>query len=233
MAEFIPPVLKNSDSPERRASILERQAAYADAARLLLAELRDIGYDLASVQELRSLGKGAAAAVPVLARWLPRVRYLLLKEDIARTLAFDWAREASTVLLAEFARPTYDLYEVGKKSVDPDGAIRACIGIALGQVLDDNLFEKVEPLILDRDFGTARAPLLIGLGRVEKHKGEAVALLEKFLDDPDPGMVQSALRGLWELEAWESANRVRPVLERPESWLRAEARRWLQRAEKT
>ena len=72
--------------------------------------------------ELRHSGTKYKSAIPVLLRWLPKVAYSSLKEDIIRTLSVPWAKpEATPILLEEF-----------KNIEDPTGTgLRWVIGNAL------------------------------------------------------------------------------------------------------
>lgn len=53
------------------------------------------------VGELRRYGVNYKAAVPILIEWLPKVSYLLLAEDIVRTLSVSFAKKLA---LPEFLR---------------------------------------------------------------------------------------------------------------------------------
>ena len=72
--------------------IERRRTLYAESAGGVLADLAAVGFpDIEEVGELHRRGIDYRTAVPVLIEWLPKVRYLLLAEDIVRTLSVRFA----------------------------------------------------------------------------------------------------------------------------------------------
>lgn len=144
----------------------ENRERYARAAGPLLAELDAAGFRLGTLGELRQLGRAAAAAVPILLRWLPRADYPPLKEEIVRTLSVPWAGPlAAPALIAEFERAGTD---------EPAGSgLRWAIANALSVVAGDPVFEEIVRLARDAGAGKAREMLTLALGNMTNPRARA------------------------------------------------------------
>lgn len=81
-------------------------AQYKAAARGVIGELKENGFDITIIQDLRTSGRKYPAAIPILMKWLPDIKYEPLKNDIVRTVSAPWAKAATEALLQEFNRAT-------------------------------------------------------------------------------------------------------------------------------
>jgi HEAT repeat protein len=187
---------------------------YQDAAEPLLAELAEAGFAVQTVGQLRRVGVRYPAAVPVLARWMGRVDYLPLWEDIVRSLAVPWAVEAAPALLAEF--------RAGDPAQDPpDTSPRWVVGLALGAIADPSLADELIDLAADPRWGAARGPIVRELAKTGDPR--AAALLVTLLDDPAVSV--DAVVGLGNLADPATRSAVEPFLAHPDSYVRNEAKK--------
>lgn len=189
------------------------QAAYASAAEGVLRELRTVGFDVQSVGELRKR-RSYKKAVPVLARWLPRLADKAVKEDVIRTLSVPWARDAVPVLLKEYR----DALEG-----DPAGTgLRWAVANGLEVLATDEVFDDVVEL-LHLGPGASRQMLVLALAKMTRP--EAVEVLVNLLDDEEvSGHVVSALA---KLGAAVPREKVEPFLKHKADWVRKDARKLL------
>jgi hypothetical protein len=91
----------------------------------------------------------------------------------------------------------------------------------------DRFFQAVESICLDDRFGKGRESFTMLLG----HYGgvSRTPVLIRLLDDPD--IAGHAVYSLRLLKAAEAAEKVRPFLESPKTWVRNEARKFFQKIE--
>lgn len=159
---------------EERGDIMrDNVERYQRAARPLIDELAAHGFDIASIRDLRYHYQEYRTAVPVLLRWLPRVDYLPLKEDIVRTLSVPWAKpDAAPALIAAFRR----------SSEPGEFHLRWAIGNALDVVATEAELHDLLALAQDKRYGAEREMLMLALARIKK-PGVVDALIAS-LDDP-------------------------------------------------
>lgn len=210
-------------SPEREAQThAERLEAQREAARAqyraavapLLVDLRGVGFEVDAVQDLRRRGVPYPRAVPVLLRWLPRVEYTPLKEDIIRTLSVPWAKpEAVRPLLAEFhAAPSSE-----------EKGLRWAIGNALEVIGDDSVFEELAAIARNPEFGISRQMVVLGLGKMRAPA--AVPLLIELLGDEQ--VVGHAVQALRRLRATAARPELLALENHPKTWIRNEVKKAL------
>jgi hypothetical protein len=190
---------------------------YRTAARGVLADLAAAGFEVEAVGDLRRLGK-YAKAVPVLARWLPRVEDAAVKEDIVRTLSVPWARDVAPLLLSEF-----------KQAEEPTGmGLRWAIGNALEVLANDDIADELIGLAKNRQYGKAREMVTVGLGKL-KHPRVTDVLLDLLADEE---VVGHAVMALGKLRAKEARSSIEPLLKHPKPWVRKEAKKALANIDK-
>ena len=91
----------------------------------------------------------------------------------------------------------------------------------------DQFFQAVESICLDERFGKGRESFTMLLGQ---YGGVSrIPVLIRLLDDPD--VAGHAVYSLRLLRAVEAAEKVRPFLESPKTWVRNEARKFFQKIE--
>lgn len=165
--------------------VAERNRLYAESAQGVLADLATAGFpDLESVGELRWRGVKYEAAVPVLLEWLPRVSYLMLSEDIVRTLSVAFARRlAVPVFLRLFRDPPVLQDPLRPVTSEPaEEYLRWIIGNGLGIFACPPLAGELIELALDRRFGKARFQIVAALPKTKDERVPGV--LQGLLDDP-------------------------------------------------
>ena len=193
--------------------------AYMAAAEGLLKDLAAAGFVVSSLHELRHRRVIYRAAIPVLLAWLPKVTYAPLKDEIIRTLSVPWAKpEAVHPLLREF-----------RNIDDPmDTELRWVVGNALEVLADDSVFSEVEELVRNKQYGTARQMLVLGLAKMKNPR--AIKVLIGLLEDEE--VVGHAVIALGKLRASEARSRIESLLNHPKAWIRKEAKKALAKIDK-
>jgi len=201
---------------QKEAELKAKHERYLAAAEPVLQELRALGYQVESIGDLRRPPVYKYPdAVPVLVRWLPRISDPSVKEDIIRTLSVPWARAAVPTLLEEFERVS-------------DDALRWVVGNALEVLADDTLFEDLASIARDRRYGSARAMVVVGFGRLKDPR--AIPILIALLEDDDVAV--SAMIALGKLKERSARPLVEKFLTHPDSWVRQEAKKALARIDR-
>lgn len=178
----------------------------------ILAELQAAGYeDLESVYQLQELDRKYESAVPILVSWLPRVVDYSLKDSIMRDLAVPFAKQA--------LKPLIDAFVNMDTSQDPTGwRLWWVAGNAIEVIWDDQYFDELREICLNRDYGRGREMVIRGMAK-SKHP-EAGPTLIKLLDDPAvPVPAIIALRRVRPHGARHKLEEMRPTQER---WIQKE-----------
>jgi HEAT repeat protein len=179
----------------------------------LRAELALAGFRPAHLGELRT--RPYRDALPILVRWLPRVRDGQTKWALVSALAVPWARPlAAPALLEEF-----------RQTPDDACGLKWAIGYALTVVADDSVFDDIVALLRDRRHGRARAVVVGALGTMRRPEARAVLL--ELLEDPDLDVVAEALGVLGALKAAGTQPQITPFLTHPYGAVRGAAQRAL------
>lgn len=186
----------------------------------LLRQLREVGYQVDSLAELRNSRVRYQKAVPILVAALTHVREKNLLEGVVRALSVPWARPLAVSPLIDLFRTVDDATGLG---------LRWTIGNALETVWSDDHFDELVSLAVDRDFGRAREMVVLGFARSKR--AQAGSVLAGLLEDPDVnGHAADALRKVTDPAA-------RPGLERllsdKRAWVRKAAQRALKRMEES
>jgi HEAT repeat protein len=208
-------MLSQTQNEQRRQLII---AANKEAAKPVLDELSQAGFDVEWISDLYNKRFNYRRAIPILLRWLPRIENPAVKEGIVRALSVTWAKHtgASTLLIEEFRRP-----------ISTPG-LKWAIGNALSIVADDDVLNDILELVQDTANGKAREMLVVALGNMKT--SDVNYFLIQLLDDED--LAGYAIMALGKLKSKEA----RPIIERflthPKSWVRREAKNALKRIEK-
>jgi hypothetical protein len=215
-------------APEREAQLeaerieARRQAAvarYHVAVAPVIEDLRAVGFEVATVQDLRRVGVPYSEAIPVLLRWLPRVEYPPLKEDIVRTLSVPWASPmALRPLLTEFERTP----------ASEESGLRWAIGNALEVLGDDSVFEELAAIARNPAYGRSRQMVVVALGRM-RNPAAAQILIDLLGDEQVAGHAVKALR---RLRAPAARERLAAMSNHPKTWIRNEVKKALDAIEK-
>jgi hypothetical protein len=181
----------------------------------LLEELRQLGYDVPTPEDLPKTRRRYRDAVPVLLAWLPRISDIPAKKSVVRALSVPWARpQAIEPLVREFEQ-------------SDDELLRWVIGNALEVIADDKVLDDLERIVRDSRYGKSREMVVIALGNMKKRRDEALSLLTELLEDDD--LVQHALLGLEKLRDPRAIAAVEPLLEHDDRWIRTCAKKTLEK----
>ncbi|MFF2845092.1 HEAT repeat domain-containing protein [Streptomyces sp. NPDC058001] len=177
--------------------------------------------------ELRQQKIKYQAAVPVLMRWLPRVSYLPLFEDIVRTLSVPFARKEAQPLFL-------DLFQVPPSVEDPmrpatsgpgEEHIRWVIGNGLGVFSGPEIADELVELSLSRQYGHARSQIVLSLPKVKDSRVPDVLL--SLLDDQT--VAPSAIEALGKMKFAGARDRIEGLLDDPSENVRNQAKKALKR----
>ena len=185
----------------------------------MFTELAEAGFVVERIGELRR--SDYRAALPILLRWLPRVKERDLKWAIVSALGTRWAKPvAAPALIAEF-----------RQAPDDADGYKWAIGYALSDVIDDGVFEDLVPLVCDHRHGHARQKIVRAFGTLRDPR--AVAVLIELLSDADAEIVEQALIALGQLRATRARARIVSLLTHEDRWVRRAAQRALARIDQT
>lgn len=189
---------------------MNHQSADEDMQPAIVDELREAGFDVDSVYALRERYDDYREAVPILVKWLPKVREFGLKETLLRNLAVKFAKPA--------LEPVIDAFENMDTSVDPTGfQLRWAAGNTIEVLWDDRSFDRLLQIATDPSYGRGREMVVLGMGKSKRP--EAVPTLIELLDDPEVRVpAVNALRKLKPPEARQPLERLRSAVE--EKWIR-------------
>lgn len=188
------------------------------AANPIIEDLKEIGFSVESIDELRRSGAKYKAAVPVLLKWLPAIENVDIKEAIVRALSVPWAKPtAARPLIAEFHATS-----------EPASGLKWTIGNALAVVADDDVFNEIAELVRDKRHGKAREMLAVALGNMADLR--AVDLLLELLRDDE--VVGHVLIALGKLKIEKARPLVESLLNHPKPWVRNEAQKTLAKLDK-
>ena len=138
---------------------------FSEISRPLIQELNALGYEINTVDDLRDLGRPWQSALPVLLRWLPRVKHPGVKEAIVRDISVPWVgNRATPVLIDEF------------RKAQPGPGLAWAIGNALSIVGIEGFEHRIIELSKDRASGMARQMIVLSLGRIHTPEAEDAAM---------------------------------------------------------
>jgi hypothetical protein len=207
---------------------MRRRRLYDESAHGVLEDLAAAGFPgLQSVGDLRRGGANYAGAVPVLLEWMPKVSYLMLSEDIVRTLSVTFAKElAAPVFLLLFREPPALQDPLRPETSEPPAEhLRWFIGGGLAVFAGPPLADDLIELALERRFGEARYQIVAAL---PKTKDARVAdVLTSLLDDPT--IRATAVEALGKVRYAPAREPIEALLSDPHKNVRDQAKKALKR----
>ncbi len=204
---------------EKEQARLVRIAVNKEAAAPIVKELVAAGFPVTTVADLHNKRLDYPAAIPILLAWLPKVDNLDVKQDIVRCLSVPYAKPmAASPLIDELRRA---------EDESPTG-LRWVIGNALEVVGDDTVLDDMIELARDRRYGKAREMLVMGLGNMNDQRVIPV-LIDLLKDDEVSG---HAIMALGKLKPPAARPHVEPFLKHPNTWVRKEAKKTIERIDK-
>jgi len=185
----------------------------------LLEKVRDAGYDVQSLAELRRSGVKYTKAVPILVESLSAaLEDGKRTEEIVRALTVPWARPAATEPLIRLFRDVDDPRELG---------LRWTIGNALEVVWDDRYFDQLADIVKDDSYGRSREMVVLGMARSKRP--EAPDILIELLDDADVN--GHAVKALTKFKVPRARSGLERMSSDSRSWVRKAAERALRNLE--
>ena len=179
----------------------------------IIREINELGYDFATIDDLRESRVRYIEAIPVLLRWLPVVTDSTDKDAVIRTLTQPWAKKlALDPLIEEFRNLPFD-GELARE--------RWVVGNALDVLWDDSRFDALAELLLDSRFGRARQ--MIAWGMSKSKRAEATEVLLRVADDPD--LTGHVVRSLAKLADPQARPTLQAAEAHKEAWIRKYARK--------
>jgi hypothetical protein len=213
---------------DRSPLIAERNRLYEESAHGLLADLAAAGFaGIEKVGDLRRSRADYQVAVPILVEWLPKVSYLMLSEDIVRTLSVSFAKKLAAPEFLRLFRDPPHLEDPLRPATSepPKEHLRWIIGNGLGIFAGPSFAEELIELALDRSFGHARYQIVSAL---PKTKDERVAgVLMGLLDDPT--IRAAAIDALGKMKFMSARTSIEMLLADPDKNVRDQAKKALKR----
>jgi hypothetical protein len=213
----------------RSPLVAERNRLYEESAHELLADLAAAGYGgIEKVGDLRRRGTADyRAAVPILLEWLPRVSYLMLSEDIVRTLSVSFAKRLAAPEFLRLFRDPPHLEDPLRPATSepPKEHLRWIIGNGLSIFAEPFLADELIELSLDRRFGHARYQIVSALPKTKDKK--VAGILMGLLDDPT--VRAAAIDALGKMKFTPARTSIETLLEDPDKNIRDQAKKALKR----
>jgi hypothetical protein len=185
---------------------------YRQHAEGLLRDLSAVGADVDDVASLIAAKQKLTLAVPVLLRWLPKVSYKPLLQDMLGALATKATPKSAVRSLLDLFHRTEDV------------EVRWSIGNALEVIVDDEHFPEILEIAMDGRYGDARTMFILALGKMTLPVASE-KLVEILRRDSD--FAWPALRALGKIARPETANAIAPYLKHSDAEIRLEAKRAL------
>ena len=210
--------IDNSHMPEFEKQQGDATEEYQQDIAPIMNELLASGYDVRSLDDI-ARSKAFEGAIPMLAKWLPRITNPLVKVSIVRALSVPWAKaDAATALVKEFRRTPNDA----------SAGLKWAIGNALEVIACNQISNDLIELVQDKRHGTARQMLAIALGKTKNI--QAASILIKLLDDDE--VAGHAVIGLRTLNAKNALPFIKRLLNHPKRWVRREVIQAINKIEK-
>lgn len=181
-----------------------------DDEETVAGQLREAGFDVSTISELRESGTRYRAAIPILLEALSAARDRRVVNELVRALSVPWAKpDAVPVLLRKFHE-----FDDGREL-----GTRWAIGNALEVTWTDEHFEELASLAEAQTFGRSREMIVLGLAKSKDPR--AAGVLVGLLDDSDVnGHAVSALTKVKTPAAREGLQR---MLQDERAWVRKDA----------
>lgn len=222
------------NDPEARAItdriplVARRRQLYAESAKGVLADLAVAGFPgLEEVGDLHRRRFDYRIAVPILLKWLPDCRYLLLAEDIVRTLSEKFARQQAMPVFVELFRDPPGVFDPLRPATSkpPQEHLREVIGIGIGVLASPKFADELIDLARDRKYGEARALIVRDLPKVRDDR--VADVLTELLDDPS--VLPFAVEGLGKMKDVGLRERIWELREHPDQNVRLQVKKALRK----
>lgn len=182
---------------------------------LLISEVRDLGYSISSIEELKKIDNKNKDVIPIILRHLSQITDINHKEFLVRCLGVKGFNIASNPLINEFKNSSNNTY-------------KWAIGNSLSLILDKSSLSDLLEIATVKKHGTARQMIVDGLGKFKDKK--VIPVLLGLLEDKD---VQGhALSALSKFKDTELITYIKPFVNHEITWIRNTAKRAISKLEK-
>ncbi|MFJ5763625.1 HEAT repeat domain-containing protein [Neobacillus sp. NPDC093182] len=182
---------------------------------LHILEVRDLGYSISSIEELKNIDNKNKDVIPIILRHLSQITDINHKEFLVRCLGVKEFNTASNPLINEFKNSSNNIY-------------KWAIGNSLSLILDKSSLNDLLEIATDKKHGTARQMIVDGLGKFKDKK--VIPVLVGLLEDKD---VQGhALSSLSKFKDPELMTYIKPFVNHEITWIRNTAKRAILNLEK-
>jgi HEAT repeat protein len=182
---------------------------------LLISEIRDLGYSISSIEELKRIDNKNKDVIPILIRHLSQITDVNHKAFLVRCLGVKGFNTASNPLINEFKNSSNNNY-------------KWAIGNSLSLILDKSSLNDLLEIATDKKHGTARQMIVDGLGKFKDKK--VIPVLVGLLEDKD---VQGhALSALSKFKDPELLPYIKPFANHEITWIRNTAKSAISKLEK-
>ncbi len=162
---------------ERERERAERSAGLRTEEEPILAELREVGWNVNSVWELVNTSTPYREAIPILLRHLLLPYSDRTREGIARALAVSDARDAWPTLAAAYCNAPHG-QENGIRLDAKSG-----LAVALAAIATEDVLDELITLAKDRSQSRSRVLLLKALRKSKSAKAKRA--IDELASDPD------------------------------------------------
>ncbi len=200
----------------------KRQAAITEYARLMepiISDLRAVGFEIKTLDELRRSHTKYGRAVPILVGWLSKIQDVDAKESIIRTLSVPWAKGSATRgVLDEF-------YKAPPEAQN----LKWAIGNAMEVIADQSVADEILKIVANRSNGMARQMFVLALGKLDAQ--ESIPVLIELLEQED--VAGHAAQALGSLRAVAARSELQKLTIQGKPWVRKAAAKAISQIEKT
>jgi hypothetical protein len=201
---------------------------YAVAAAELLTDLAAVGFsNLEEVGDLRRRRIDYRTAVPILIDWLPKVSYLMLADDIVRTLSVTLAKRQALPEFLKLFREPPDVEDPIRPATSQPAQehLRWVIGNGIGIFAAPDVANETIELAIAREYGPARTQIVLNLPKTKDARVPEV-LLELF---DDPSVVSFAIQALDTMKVADAGSAIENMLSSSDENVRDQAKKALKR----
>ena len=171
---------------------------YINELRQIQFELSEIVFYVDQISDLYNFRINYKSAIPILINWIPKAKNLIIKEALIGAITVPWAKRTSALkmLIDEFYNPLLN-----------DNLLWV-IGNALEVIADDTIFYDLVKIIREKSFGDSRQMVVLALGKMKKHREEAIDVALEVLSTDE--LSAFAISALSKLKAEKAIPKIEP-----------------------
>jgi len=197
---------------EQDAELQKRKQVMSNEQRLILKELRDIGYDVDTLSYFVNTNENYKSAIPVFKKYLKTDFSKYTKESIIRSLAVRWYNDP------EIVDVLFELFK-NEKYENARWIIGNTISVA---IKNKEQADKALSILKSGKYGGSADMLIEGYARI--YKDNAIPDILEFIKDKDKGIRNQSIIALGKLKSKEARPYIEPYLTNEDSWVRNKAK---------